>query len=368
MKFSRELQSMRGLAALVVVVGHCYAVFDLSGSTLSWAWTLLNGQGAVVLFFVLSGFVLSLQWKKATDSPRAIIAYTVRRVTRLYPMLLVTVVVGTLYCNFIHLREPILFATTWYYGAYVADIDLFHFLTSAIGYSGKPAPPLWSLWVELIGSALIPLFMMVEGRGRPVIGALLLVASFTLDHGFHFNTPVYLIDFYVGVSIGWWGCEFVAAFEKLALPIRALICAASALVFYAALPLFPPDHSVAIFNFLEMISVAPVIALLYFGKRRPSVLRGKFVAWLGDISFSVYVLHFPLMYLLVHLMTKLAFPLSAVPVEFIALALAASTTAITIFVSGLSYRFIELPCLRLGQRLATMLQTGRGRLGDTRAQ
>jgi peptidoglycan/LPS O-acetylase OafA/YrhL len=70
-----ELDSLRGLAALSVLIGHCLVVFPhLSGSYPGqgwelWAWNTLRstplsvvwaGNEAVILFFILSGFVLSL--------------------------------------------------------------------------------------------------------------------------------------------------------------------------------------------------------------------------------------------------------------------------------------------------------------------
>src|SRR5580692_8997786 len=61
-----ELQSIRGIAALVVCVGHATSVYDVSHASagtqvaIAVVSPLLNGHAAVILFFVLSGYVLNL--------------------------------------------------------------------------------------------------------------------------------------------------------------------------------------------------------------------------------------------------------------------------------------------------------------------
>lgn len=60
----RQLDSLRGLAALTVFIGHCAGVKINMGVQNAVYPTplgvLFNGNAAVVFFFVLSGFVLSL--------------------------------------------------------------------------------------------------------------------------------------------------------------------------------------------------------------------------------------------------------------------------------------------------------------------
>lgn len=93
------LDSLRGIAALVVVVNHSLNLFPAIGgpvqglaapapgtvlewliaSPLSLAW---HGKGAVALFFVLSGFVLALPWRRGRAPAYG--GFVVRRVCRIY--------------------------------------------------------------------------------------------------------------------------------------------------------------------------------------------------------------------------------------------------------------------------------------------
>lgn len=90
-----HLEAIRGLASLVVVLHHSLLAFapSLTGflpgdrNVSSWAnsplFFLLNGQGAVILFFVLSGFVLPLGYFRSGQLEVAA-ASVIKRIPRLY--------------------------------------------------------------------------------------------------------------------------------------------------------------------------------------------------------------------------------------------------------------------------------------------
>ena len=91
----RQLDSLRGVAALVVVLGHLYLTVNDDGASGLFRTPLspfVTGPAAVVLFFVLSGFVLSLPY--ASGRGRRYRAYAVGRLCRLYLPLLATVLLS----------------------------------------------------------------------------------------------------------------------------------------------------------------------------------------------------------------------------------------------------------------------------------
>jgi peptidoglycan/LPS O-acetylase OafA/YrhL len=75
------LDALRGLAAVSVVVHHFHEAFS-AGNVRWWSVLFGSGKAAVVLFFVLSGYVLSLPSWEGRQAPYGI--YLVRRVCRIY--------------------------------------------------------------------------------------------------------------------------------------------------------------------------------------------------------------------------------------------------------------------------------------------
>lgn len=84
----KELDSLRGIAAIIVLLGHFLALFPILGkkvmySTFGACFSILwQGHSAVIIFFVLSGFVLSLPFYKGTKFNY--LKYLIKRVCRIY--------------------------------------------------------------------------------------------------------------------------------------------------------------------------------------------------------------------------------------------------------------------------------------------
>lgn len=94
-----ELEAIRGWAALLVLVHHSLLAFaptlhglvDPGGHSLFGTplFALINGSTAVIVFFVLSGYVLTLAVRRA-GTPTRITAVVLRRWPRLAGPVLVT--------------------------------------------------------------------------------------------------------------------------------------------------------------------------------------------------------------------------------------------------------------------------------------
>src|ERR1044071_4438193 len=88
-QYFESLDLVRGLAALVVLIYHVDFMFGLRH------WLMHGGYLAVDLFFVLSGFVLSLNYGRSiADGSLGIRKYAVARMARLFPLFLATTCVG----------------------------------------------------------------------------------------------------------------------------------------------------------------------------------------------------------------------------------------------------------------------------------
>ena len=87
-----ELDSLRGIAALIVLISHILFVFSTIEneikSNFSYLSPLWNGHSAVIMFFLLSGFVLSLPFEK--NNKFSYPKYLIKRICRIYiPYILV---------------------------------------------------------------------------------------------------------------------------------------------------------------------------------------------------------------------------------------------------------------------------------------
>lgn len=101
--FSTNLAALRGIAVCMVVVFHSLLVFRIQdcdnphqqsfAETGGWEaltlvlLALVNGHAAVIVFFVLSGVVLTLVYDRPQPSMPALCGYYIKRTARLWPLL-----------------------------------------------------------------------------------------------------------------------------------------------------------------------------------------------------------------------------------------------------------------------------------------
>lgn len=194
-----NLDSLRGLAALVVVANHNLLMVPEFGnlshlpppSDFSWFHTILrnsplralyDGSAAVVLFFVLSGLALSLPY--SAGKREAYVAFVVRRFCRIYlpyaVALLLAVILST---GLSSLRPPGL--SEWFQDrnwseplnwTTLADYALM------LGNHTALDAPIWSLDYEMRVSLffpfLLPLAFCRRYWGPMIVGGAMLLATF----------------------------------------------------------------------------------------------------------------------------------------------------------------------------------------------
>ena len=93
------LDAMRGIAAMMVLVGH-YINWKFKDNAVNQTLSyIFNANDAVSFFFVLSGFVLSWAYFQNISKPLAINKYYVNRIFRLHPGYIVALFICLLYYN-----------------------------------------------------------------------------------------------------------------------------------------------------------------------------------------------------------------------------------------------------------------------------
>ncbi|KQT46809.1 hypothetical protein ASG52_14005 [Methylobacterium sp. Leaf456] len=164
-----QLDALRGVAALSVVLGHLYLAYN--GSEAGWVYRtalspFVSGTMAVVLFFVLSGFVLSLPY--AAGRGRSYPAFAVGRLIRLYPPVIVFVLISAAIGYLIH-GQPSPDGLRRAFRMWDEQVSWLNVAAHLLAL-GFPAdsirlnPPIWSLIVEIRASLAFPLLFLIVVR------------------------------------------------------------------------------------------------------------------------------------------------------------------------------------------------------------
>lgn len=313
-----SLDGLRGVAAVIVVVYHVLLLNDAFEAPAegvapeSGRWWLTNtplylgwaGPQAVALFFVLSGFVLALPATYRSIHWRS---YYPARLLRLMVPVWGSLALAALLVGLVPRRtQPQL--SDWY------ATHVGHGPSEAIGNglllfdTGVINSPLWSLRFEVLFSLLLPLYVLA-GRLFPRAGVAkftaLVVLVAALDAASVSRTrldqPKYLVMFAFGVLLAYEQPRVARVARHLtATTTRSALSAAAcvALLTGEALRRSVGENSAAIAGVVSAMllvgaSLAVVLALHWEPARR--ALSTRRLAWLGSRSFSLYLVHEPLL-------------------------------------------------------------------------
>jgi peptidoglycan/LPS O-acetylase OafA/YrhL len=338
--FSIPLHALRGIAAVIVLLVHLQNRVEDAFPQFAYP-PIFNGSAAVTFFFVLSGLVVGASLAKNGLSSASISLYFHRRFFRIMPLMFVTVTVGGLYLLFIDTQMRYTLNPKEY-----GDFTLAKFIAGYVGYSLKANPPIWSIFVELVGSILIPLMLLSGARLRNILLALAACIALSLipiemKHYWHF----YMISFFAGLSVLLWGKWLATVVEKLPVGIFWLLIAVLSTSFYLVRPLSGAGYGDLWLVYWETLSIAPVVGIIFYLPQRFSLLGGRVFKYLGDVSFSLYLTHSVLQVILVNAAVSL------MGVNGIsALVYCVVTLCCCFIVAQVSYRLIEIEGIRLGER------------------
>ena len=350
------LDGLRGVAALIVVLGHSFGAIEIPG----WGRLLyvqsplvvfLNAIGAVHLFFVLSGFCLAGSYQRGRDG-LSIVQFLIRRVFRIYPPYVFAVVLtwGLSFWYVTPLAERGVSAE--YLGHLAVHVEpgvMFAALRFPGAVQGQ-LPHGYTLEIEMIFSLLFPLLMWMSSRLHWGLLVLLSLLAIFATGELHYSQR-YGLDFALGIGLYMEQDRLAEFFRRLPRSISwGLVLLGLAIFNY-------PTYAVLMFEWWGVVPFAVGGTLLVAGAIHlpgfAGLLSSRPVAALGRISYSSYLLHFALLCWLTRLIDhRLG--------VWEGLAFIALVVMITLFVSSLSYRWVERPAIRLGNRLCHALATSFG--------
>lgn len=319
------LDALRGVAAIFVVYFHVLEVYSGGDHTKQ----LLNhGYLAVDFFFMLSGFVMAHAYDDRWDR-MTLKDFFKRRLIRLHPMIIFGMTVGAI-CFYFSASEMF---------PKVADTSIWRLLfTLLIGYTLLPLPPsmdirgwnemhplngpAWSLFFEYIANILHALIL--RKLPKMILFVFVALAGAALIH-LAVTSPN-------GDIIGGWSTEpaqLRIGFTRLLFPYMAgmllrrsvsissgkstFLLSSVLLVGFLAMPRIGGHETLwanGLYDSLTIILIFP--AILYIGAvgEIKSQLSEKICTFLGDISYPIYIIHFPFTYVFYGWVVKNEVPMS----------------------------------------------------------
>jgi Predicted acyltransferases len=304
-----SLDGLRGIAATVVLLHHWLLIARpwLEG-TVVWAWIsqspakiLTAGSEAVLVFFVLSGLVVVLPVFRSGFSWMGFLS---ARVVRLYGPVIAALILSSILVLLVP-RD----VSTMPEGSWMADTHATEFTWQAFFSQASLVPrqyplnnPLWSLHWELLYSILLPfataLALLVR---RWALTAVLVCCTLSVaGRVFEQSDLLYFPVFLMGTIMA---ARMPDLLEWVQRPrprwFLPLLAGGSLLLLIASWLARPiAESGSALSNALWALAApgAAGIVLVSFAWR-PLVLflETRIMQWLGRISFSLYLIHVPVL-------------------------------------------------------------------------
>lgn len=311
------LDGLRGVAALMVVIYHIFEGYAFAGGGI--IESLNHGYLAVDFFFILSGFVVGYAYDDRLGKSMKTKDFLKRRLIRLHPMVIMGAVLGAAtFC--------IQGSTQWDGTEISISLVMLSMLCAMlfipaipggcyeIRGNGEMFPlngPSWSLFFEYIGNILYELFV------RRLSTKLLTAIVVSLGIGYT-AFAVFDASGYGNMGVGWTldSINFLGGMLRMLFPFSmglllsrnfkpfkvkgSFWLASSILIIIFAIPYIPSDGNICYNGILEAVCVTLIFPILVRLGASGSTADHKSTAicnFLGRISYPLYMIHYPLMYL-----------------------------------------------------------------------
>jgi peptidoglycan/LPS O-acetylase OafA/YrhL len=311
----QHLDSLRGLAALIVVLEHYFAAFypyTVFGAQGHYrqiaAWesvafyppfgTLIAGHLAVCLFFILSGYVLSYRFLGERSEPSDLIAAMLRRPIRLGGLVVFTMGAAFLLWRagffFHHQVADLSHSRPWFDEPWTGPIGLAALIQDLLVpfsrgrvYNG----PLWTIEIELYGSLATFAFLLLF-RASPYRRIILFALVIALT-----------TSFYQAFALGVLLADIHKERDLIKMPTPLMVVLVALAVYLSSYPhhCAPEFVERSIYGILPtsktpggypMLAAALLFVIVLTSERAHSILAWRALRFLGRISYGIYAIHF----------------------------------------------------------------------------
>ncbi|MBR1092294.1 acyltransferase [Bradyrhizobium manausense] len=337
MKYRADIDGLRAAAVVPVVLFHS-GFPGFSG-----------GYVGVDIFFVISGFVITLGLKDDLEAGRfSIFRFYVKRIRRIFPALAVTILATFVAAYFVLLPEAMVDLSRSMMASAAFLSNVYFWKSSsyfAADSSTRPLLHTWSLSVEEQYYVFIPLAVYVTYiwiRSRWLIAfGLAAILSFGLS--LYATRYAASANFYLLPTRAWElliGTLLALFSERIVLGRRSAEAAALTGALFIAYAVFSFDESTPFPGFNAALPCFGAGLLIFSGTAAPrtwisTALSSAPVVWIGKISYSVYLVHWPLAVLV-----------RSETLEPLTLAQSVTLVTASILLGALSWKYVEQPFRR----------------------
>lgn len=311
------LDGLRGVAALMVIWYHVFEGYAFAGGTT--IDTFNHGYLAVDFFLILSGFVIGYAYDDRWGKNFTMKDFIKRRLIRLHPMVIMGAVVGAIT---FYIQGSVQWDGT-HIGISMVMLSLLctiFFIPAmpGVGYevrgNGEMFPlngPCWSLFFEYIGNILYALFIRrLSNKALTIVVVLLGVALASF--------AIFNVSGYGNIGVGWTldGVNFIGGLLRMLFPFSMgmllsrnfkpmklrgafWICTLVMIALFAV-PYLEGTESICtngIYEAFCIIIAFPILLWIGASGTTTDKKSTQICKFLGDISYPIYVIHYPFMYL-----------------------------------------------------------------------
>ncbi|MBC7390319.1 MAG: acyltransferase [Opitutaceae bacterium] len=373
------LDSLRGIASLQVVISHVLSAipflflvlfkhkneefltkdfwYYIRNSPLHFMW---NGSGAVIVFFVLSGFVLSLPYFGKSSNNYKI--YFVKRLVRLYLPCFAIITLAIICADLFYSSAKLNSYSDWLHVIWSQPFTS-EYLTKVYllnAYYNNIDSVLWTLPIEIQLSLILPFFLYFFRKLNFAFSIATVLVYIIFYHSLvkfkvielipALSVLFYFTFFITGSLICKYKENFIGFFDGIS-SIQYWLLFCLAIVLYTteySLWWLPTNLSMILtkipVDYYYWLSASLLMGFT-LSKRFESFLSSTPLLWMGKISFSLYLTH----------MVVIALVACILPSAINAYIVIGIGLLVSFIFAPFYYKFIEVPSLNVAKKLSGYL-------------
>lgn len=287
MKYIKGFDTLRAISISMVVVAHCLPNFWLQEHRL---WHLISGDTGVLIFFVISGYLITTLLLKELKANGYINykKFFARRFLRLLPPLII------LYASILILMTTGIIQET-YIGLLISAVYLYNFVpnkfyTAELGHTWSLAleEQFYFTWPFVIGFLKSRKQLVYLGLLTIVLSIIFFYVIYPIEILSHFKAQRWFIPAISPIMIG---AITAISQQKIRDKISAVFWQLSLFLILFSSPLFVPSAILIITPIFQSVGIAFLLLLIIDHQHSPGVriLDNSFTSYIGRISYGIYV-------------------------------------------------------------------------------